>query len=294
MGRTFWTVVLAVPLVLVTGVAVRSTVHHNHVADERAQLIKTLWRGTLDVVCAGDSRAHQGFAPAAMRERLPGLAIGNFGFPSCRFTPAYMAAVRATLKSAGARRAVVLGISAHALTRTEEKDEFIQESTRPRHEVLARLAMGDFLEFFAPVDVGLFAGTGQPGFARERHADGWFATRVSSPVPHSWPPDGPLYGGAKVDPRTVADMADAIRRFTAEGIRVVALRMPLPKKGAEREEREMGLDERALARAVEEAGGRWVPVDLPAHRTYDGSHLDRDSAWSFSRDVVAPAVARSF
>ena len=66
--------------------------------------------------------------------------------------------------------------------------------------------------------------------------------------------------------------------------------MPVSPAMRELEGELSGFDLQAFVDVFEEAGGIWVGLSQETYLSYDGSHLDRDVAIRFSRDVARRIV----
>jgi hypothetical protein len=256
---------------------------------------KMAWRACADLVLAGDSRTYVGVAPEGMRESRPGRRVLNFGFDNGAFTGAYLDAVERILDPASPHRTVVLGITPHALTLDAARDNWFERLRRtgaPRPHPL-KLKLSRLLDRFSePVPpekafLLLFDPESAPRHRREYRADGWMASRLTPEMPgkglevaSGWFREG------GVDEGMVAALIDRVERWTASRIRVCAFRPPIAPELAAFEDRAGRFDAAAFRKRFEAAGGLWVAIAPEAYRTYDGSHLDRDSALDLGRQLA--------
>jgi hypothetical protein len=68
-----------------------------------------------------------------------------------------------------------------------------------------------------------------------------------------------------------------------EGINIVAYRPPTSKGMKEIEDLLSGLDYTNLQIKLEAVGVNWISVNYEDYYSYDGSHIDRESALKLSR-----------
>jgi len=296
-----WVGLLTLPLVWFTGVAIprpREYVINSGCHPDRFWTQKAHWRHQqFDVVVTGDSRIYRCVSSDAMQEALPGYRIGNFGFDSVGYDQTYLVDAEQLVNSRSSKRTIVLGVSPWSLTRRASADNgFLQEKRRPAAEVAERLYLKPMLSFFRPVSVPEFLAAArkeqdsvsQPLYHQNHHADGWVASRLYPEAPES---ALALYqvnfANNPVDHGIENALFQTIRQWTQKGIRVFAFRPPATAAMVELENSSGGFDEKEFVLHLAEAGGQWLDFDVAAYHSYDGSHLDEDSARHFSRDLAA-------
>lgn len=294
--RTF---AAAIPLLILIGfIRLPDYQVDTGVSSERFWTMKTHWPPIFDVVIAGDSRVFRGLSPSAMNEIMPKHRIANFGYPLCGLTRAYLEAVEGKLDPTKRDKVIVLGVTPASLTsQTAEANGFLDEMRRPPGDVLMRLYFGELLRFFRPIERGTIAHAlrGQSPsvqYFQHFHADGWVATRLI--------PDDPqlqlkkyeeLFAANQVSPELVQELLLNVGRWSAHGIRLFAFRPPTTKAMVELENRLSAFDEKNLSERFEAAGGTWLTFDSARYYSYDGSHIDPDSARQLSRDLAAVLVS---
>jgi hypothetical protein len=254
------------------------------------------WHGCADLVLGGDSRTYVSVAPSVLRKNLPGRTVLNFGFDNAGFSREYLAALEAVLKPAAGRKTIILGITPHSLT-PDTRGRFQYRKTR-RHARVPFLSSGrpagspwfDNLTEPIPLEDAVFllaAPARVPRHQREYHADGWLASRLSPEEPENgfavarrW------YRNNRVDPSMVADLLDQVGAWAHQGIRVYAFRPPTTAAMIRFEDPLSGFDQESFIRQFEAAGGHWLDLDQTRYHTYDSSHLDRDAARAFTKDLA--------
>jgi hypothetical protein len=149
------------------------------------------------------------------------------------------------------------------------------------------------VRYFQPLTPSAFIGAAlrqrdAPRTLQTFHDDGWIESERTLPNPEeALAVYAKRLRDTSVDAGLIDALVDQTRRWSERGIRVFVFRPPTTDAVVALEDRMTGFDEPALARRVEDAGGRWLRFGNDGYRTYDGSHLDRESARRFSRDLAA-------
>lgn len=287
--RALWTLLLTGALV--AGVAARRPCPFLGAGPDQMWSAKLGWRHCADVVFAGDSRVGRGVAPAAVSAALPGRRVLNFAFVANGYTDAYLDDLPRVLRRQGGRPVLVLGITPRSLTQYASEDNgylhFRQNPPSWFGAGFPRLAHA-----LRPASIqelrNLLAGRPEPppDALFERHLDGWEAA-----VPRVRQPEAMLasyrqgFANWPVDPAVIDRLLDHVRRWSAEGIAVYAFRPPTCAAMIDLEDACSGFDEDAFVAAFAAAGGTWIPTPGDTYDCYDGTHLTRESAWAFSRDL---------
>lgn len=263
-----------------------------------------------DVVLAGSSRVCRGVSPRQLGRVLPGRRILNFGFHSCVLDRAYLDHCRRLLAGSPSGGVLVLGISPHTLIRRPNVRNLYAiwsvPEPRSRRQLcgprlkeplagLLRKALRPlrFLKAQAPGlladQVGSCPGRAQtePVIREGYRADGWLPTGVAGADPLDYVRRlESVYARYQVESGLVQEMLQAVRDFSAEGVKVFAFNPPTNQAMRELEARASGLGQAALINDFRAAGGVWLAIDEERFPAYDGSHLDRKSALNFSRHLA--------
>lgn len=260
----------------------------------RFYLQKTHLRTDPDLIVIGDSRTLRGVSPSAMAEPLPQLRIFNFAYNAGGLNREMYADAEERLNPDGRVRAVLIGVTPLALydakSRNTQYREFLD---KPADDIYIKLrfpAVVDFLQPRRPSDIVSAFLDIEPHtyYEQEFHVDGWIGSNRRPPAPRE---AFVLYrselAGRSMSKELIADLVEQTREWTSRGIRVFACRPPTSLEMEALEDSLTGFDERGLAESIQAAGGIWLPVAKDKYETYDGSHLRREEAQEFSRDLAA-------
>ncbi|OPY10232.1 MAG: hypothetical protein A4E68_00006 [Syntrophaceae bacterium PtaB.Bin095] len=257
---------------------------------------KTHSKNTYDIVVLGDSRVYRGVSPETMKDVLPGYRIFNLGYSSGSLSPLMLAESIKRLNKEG-KRIVILGITPHAMTPKAALDEqFRQEKNRTASEILENIYLAPFLGYFDPTTPIKFLEDirgKNKDYREEIYESGWIATSMN---PLS-PPEAigryeQIFADNRVSPVLVDNIMRQTETWSRERIRVFAFRPPTSPEMVDLESRLSGFDEEEFRQHFIRAGGIWIDVNQPGYRSYDHSHLDRDSAEALSR-LIAQAVVQA-
>lgn len=265
-------------------------------ARDRYWVLKTRrWGPEFDLVLMGDSRVYRGVSPARMKKVLRGWPIANFGFSAGSLSPVMCRAAEGLLEPNAEIRVVVIGVTPNCFTEQAARDEhYLQEKRRPYGEVLSRLYLHQVQYFFRSMmsrDTRTTAGANEEYAGREYFEefcdDGWVASRLE-------PADSTLalsaYAARFADDQVSRGLCEAlgaqVKDWSQRGIRVFGFRPPTTEAMADLEARLSGFDQSWFVARFKEAGGIWLNFDRTRYHSYDGSHLEKESAQLFSGDLA--------
>src|SRR5690606_5472556 len=153
--------------------------------------------------------------------------------------------------------------------------------------------LAEWLEFFEPWQLQPLlrtlrgASASNVVRASEFHPDGWVATDWTPPQPTMMVESYRYqFRDNRVSEEATARLLERVRHWTQRGIAVVGIRPPTPPEMEVVENTLGGFDEPDFAASFEEAGGDWIRADDARYTTYDGCHLDRESAVRYSNDIA--------
>lgn len=241
-----------------------------------------------DVVIYGDSRIYRGVSPAHITEET-NLSAYNFGYSSGSMSSQMLEFASSHLDHSN-RPVFILGISPHSLTKDAMKDEqFLQEDGRSALEVLKRKKLAGFMSIFDPIRPSdLFAkGANQD----QLNEGGW----MSNPGNEIDTLNGlehyrKVLTDNPIVPEAVEDMLSFVTELSSKGVRVIGFRPPTMSSMEALENDLLNFDQMDLAKRFEEHGGEWLNFDLNEFQTYDGSHLQKESAIFLSKKLAEKLI----
>ncbi len=262
--------------------------------------MKLEWHHTADIVLVGDSQVYRGLDPSVFAATWGGRAL-NFGFSGAGLDARYLDAVERVLDPASSPPVVVLAVSPWSLTpRAAGPNGFtaaLEEQRRSSLPAVWLQRLDSVTHRLRPAPLEVLPAehtatrAAAESYRQEFRPDGWVASEQSPPqITRGLESVRANHAHAnRVDPAILAAVQDRIRRWTGRGWHVVVF-VPPGAPEVDRLARDLaGFDARAVARAVVDAGARWVDVGPDAFETYDGIHLTRASAVRLSRHLATAA-----
>ena len=265
----------------------------NQLQADRFWIMKAQNKSKYDVVILGDSRTYRGVSPTEMAAHLPNMRIFNFAFSSGSLNPEIFNAGYQLLDEGSKNKVIVLGVTASSLLPLYEKNEqYRQEHNRPRSSYFERVFVNSLLQNFLPFDHDalLQSVTGKkrnhPLYISEYKNDGWVA---SNKIPEDTTEQLWQYRDElkryKVKPELVSALLKQTTEWKAQRITVIGFRPPTTQGMQQLEDELSNLDYTQFAKDFEAAGGKWVSVDRAQYHSYDGSHLNEESAIRLSKTL---------
>ena len=286
--RTVRALLLAIILIIIMGSLRPNTTSGMY--EKKYWATKVGWQNYADVVITGDSRVLGGISPGKMKETLTNRCIVNYGFASNLYDSQYLDSVETVLKEESENKTIILGITPHSLT--EDPDitgQFVALKSLSKQDIFIHMHFAAIMSFFEYMSyrdalLGIFPGLASSHTHKELFADGWLA--------YSKKPSGKkkelkkymkIYERCHVTQKMIDNLLGHVTRWTESGINVYGFLVPTCKEMVELEEQYSGLNLPEFKEAFQNAGGNWIEVDPTAYDSFDGSHLQRESAVELSK-----------
>lgn len=289
--RTYKTLLLA--SVLITAMGLLRPNKLLGMYEKRFWATKITWRDYADVVITGDSRVLGGISPGRMQKTLTDRRIVNYGFASNLYVPEYLDGVEETLKRQSDKKTIILGITPHALTEDPDiTDQFIELKSLSKRDVFIDIHFAAVMSFFnymsfRDVMLGIFPGLAKSHTRKELFADGWLAYSKNPPGEKKELKNyRRIYQRCQISQKMIENLMDYISMWTKSEIKVYGFLVPTCTQMVELEKKLSGFNLAEFEVAFKEAGGIWIQIDQTAYESFDGSHLQRESALELSQDLA--------
>lgn len=254
---------------------------------------KTFAPAKYDVVLMGDSRVYRGISPEIMASQLQDFRILNFAYSNGGLNPVMFEAAEKKLADNKKPKVIVMGISANTVNGfSVGNEQFQQELNRPREEILERLYLNPLLYWFSATSPEKIKNHIQPTenstyYRNEYHLNGYvesekFPADTMEAIP-SYTDD---FTHFKVSDKYLSELFKQVADWHKKGITIIGFYPPvsLPMKNLEES---LGLfDAEKIKTGIKNAGGYWIELDPSNYKTYDGSHLNIESAEKLSRKIA--------
>lgn len=254
---------------------------------------KTFAPAKYDVVLMGDSRVYRALSPETMESHLPGLRVLNFAFSNGGLNPVMFEAAEKKLAQNDHPKIIVLGVTANSITGySAENQQYIQELTQPREEVLERIYLNPVRYWFSSTSPEklkqYFLGKADSAYYRNTYFMDGYVESEKYPVDttaaiSSYIDDFKNY---KVDSVHLQVLFDQVEKWTNDGFTVIGFVPPVSMPMRELEY-SLGLfDEAKIKAGFEKVTGHWFDINPAKYKTYDGSHVSVESAQKLSEELA--------
>jgi len=250
---------------------------------------KTFAPAHYNVVIMGDSRVYRGLSPEVVESHLPGLKVLNFAYSNGGLNPTMFDAAEKKLAQNKKPKVVVMGISANTITDySAGNQQYLQELTRPREEVLERIYLNPLRYWFSATSPEKlkqhFSKKEEKAYYRNRYFMDGYVESEKYPVDTttaiaSYIDDFTNY---KVDSLHMDAIFKQVEKWTNAGIMVIGFTPPVSQPMQMLEDTLGLFNEDVIKSGIEKASGHWIDINPNQFKTYDGSHLTIESARQLS------------
>ncbi len=288
----FVLVVVAVTALTLT----RSDDSVQSIENKRYWIWKTHSEETYPVVFAGDSRVFRGIAPAEF-ENVTAMGAINLGYSSNGFHPQYLDFLEERLDKSVDKPVIVLGISAHSFSRNGSGSyAYRAEVNRKKEEIMQYMNLYQLSKLFSPLQLLETLGIEEKNNFRANyhikyHFDGWMESywdrrdTTNSDISYKV-----IFNNNQFNEDAVGILYRQVEKWTEEGITVAAYRSPTTHAIRVLEDSLSGFKIGPFRQELLESGVHWIEVDRSKYQTYDGNHLESESAKQFTRDLAVEIV----
>jgi hypothetical protein len=295
--RTFRTLMLAGTLVVIMG---SSRPDNNHgLYPNEYWVRKAEWEKCADIAMAGDSRVLCGLSPGEMQKHFPGKRIYNYGYGSAWFSKEYMDKVGGLLDPNGQDKTIILGISPHSLiTHEADAGNFGEVRSMSYRDRFMQIHFAGLIRFFDPLTFssaidGTFPSLAESHTERSFCPDGWLAVhKVPDSIAKTLRNYKLYYEAGQADPENIDNLIEYVEGWVGQGISVYGFVPPTCREMYELETAMSGFDEEDFIRRFENAGGVWIYIEPVSYHSFDGSHLQDDSAIQLTNDLCEKIIKK--
>lgn len=290
--RIFWTGVAVLALILILPLILPDPPDKNW-RQRKFWIEKTHGKKTFDIVIGGDSRIYRAVSPSHMNEVLKDKTIINMGYPAAGFRQPLFETLERRLSKEEDQPIIILGITPRSLTETAAKnEELVQELKRGWGEIFSASRLEKYRPFFASrISVqSLTEAKNAAIFHEEFHSTGWVATWVDKAgfAESQLQQYIDIFQNEKVSVPVARELITAVNEWSKKGYKVFGFFPPTSEKMVEIENSASGLNRKVLAENFTAAGGIWIEIESKErYFTYDGEHMDKNTAIIFSKDLAS-------
>ncbi|MCY1723534.1 hypothetical protein OU798_24495 [Prolixibacteraceae bacterium Z1-6] len=260
---------------------------------------KTFDKNKYEIVVCGDSRIYRGISPDHMKEILSGYKIINLGYGSAGYGDIMLNEINKRIDFESKKSMVILGITPLSLTHEGEMNWHLRtELATKKEELIELLYFKKISQFFIPFTFSEMEkhvkGKDFYTSKKQEYLDGgWVATYEEKPWEiAALKSYSTRFINNQVLESNINRLVKATGEWTEKGIQVFAFRPPTTEKMVALEDSLSGFNESNIRERLENKGAIYLDFEMDKYTTFDGSHLQKESAIRFSKDL-ANAIANN-
>lgn len=259
------------------------------------------------VIFYGDSRTFNGISPKIVSKALQQPSF-NFAFSSGGMNDRMMKFIDSRIDKKS-KAVIVLGITPYSLTenaRANESYNEYQKKFRDKGNNMLISPHGPALYEIITMPTKRILSVGAThngkyvkgkGYIKHYHDDGWVETTVTGDTSKSIKQTLEMYEkrdfhNNPISQASIDETLTYIRKWSKEGIIVLAFRPPTCKAMEEIEESKTKFSSFKIEDKIREHGGIYINLPRSGWLSYDASHLDADSAKRLS-ELIGNAILQS-
>jgi hypothetical protein len=245
-----------------------------------------------NIVIAGDSRVLRDLSPLELgREIGLNYKITNFGFSFTGLNSLMYPEIEKKLLADDSFRMILIGIGPRMFLESLSGNP---EMVSYREASWFKVITAQLNKYLIPTSFPLafnnikraWSGTPLHGFFEEEREHGWLAG-WRYPLDENRAEEFYLntFKKEKVSSTIINATFKQLKVWRQKGIRVVGFRPPISPRIYQIEQQLSNFDERDFVAKWRANGGDWLDMPMVGYKTYDGSHLEVESAIKFSRAI---------
>jgi len=277
---------------LILSVLFRSVPTNSQASYEKLFADKTHTKEKFNILVAGDSRIYRGISPWVIENELPGNDVLNFGYSSLGYTDYIFKYINEKLDTSNNRPVViVLGITPYSFTPDAGmNNHHYQELSRTKSDVYQRRYINPLLSVFDPVKPDRLLKSKKndsSGFFVYYEYRGWVSSDIR---PYDTTAALASYQKVFNENQVTAEMKnnllEQVKKWTNKGYYIFGFRVPSTYHMVQLENELSGYREIEFQKSFSEAGGIYLKFENKYYQSYDGSHLNRESAIKLSAQLA--------
>lgn len=253
---------------------------------------KTFAPPKYNVVIMGDSRVYRGLSPEIIESHLPGMKVLNFGYSNGGLNPTMFDAAEKKLAQNDNPKIIVLGISANAITDySAGNQQYEQELNRPREEIFERIYFNPLRYWFSATSPeklkNHFSEQKETAYYHNTYFMNGYVESDKYPVDTTEAIQHYIddYTNYKVTPEKLEALFYQVKKWTDAGIIVVGFVPPISQPLRMLEDTLGKFNKTKIKEGFENVSGYWIELNPAKYKTYDGSHLEIESARRLSNET---------
>ncbi len=254
-----------------------------------------------NVVFGGDSRIYRGISTKAFTKQFNSkITAYNFGYSSAGFSKDYLNFLETKLDSSANLKVIVLGITPHSLTPNgllnEDLEIFTNISNFKKYQ---GLYLSPILKHFSPYQPSelknsLFKEDIPNYYQQKYNPDGWVASnKIPGDTSEAITSYLTVFNENKVDESAINGLIQQVKYWNTKGVSVFGFRPPTTTEMRTIEDSLSGFNDELIILSFKKVGGKWIELDSKKFKSYDGSHLRKESAEELS-EILGKEIVKAY
>lgn len=250
------------------------------------------------IIIAGDSRTYRGISPQEISKNLKYEAL-NLGYSSAGFSELIFKIINEKLDTSSKTKIIILGITPWSLTPEANKNEHLtQELSRKHEEILADKYFFKIKNSFPALSPKFIfnkfiINKYHNNYQQEYMPNGWIASWYLEQNKYLALEDYvKTFKNNTVSKDIINNLNNQVKIWTSKGIKVYGF---FPPSSFDMEVLENNLSGFSRTNFINEfinSGGLWLNVSKN-YTSYDGSHLEKNSAIKLSNEIAKLILANT-
>lgn len=255
---------------------------------------KTHGEDKFDLLVIGDSRVYRGVSADTVVADLEGWNGMNLGYSSTGLDSFYLDFAASKLKPKG-KRIIIVGLSPYAFSYDAVGNwhykQVRDESWSTTYKHIHLYPYMKYVNPYSPTEIAdyLRGIKNRPKYYQTPKPDGWVKSdkRPADQENGLWAYEQNYKNNEKavVSESIIAAFMQKVKQWTKEGIHVIGFRPPTTRIMVEIEDKYSKFDHMKVRNAFIESGGLWIDFNSKDFYSYDGSHLQYQSAIKLSKEL---------
>ncbi len=253
-----------------------------------------------NVIIAGDSRVYRNISPKIIGDNL-NLKAFNLGFSSAGFSQPLFDLIEDKLAQKGERKIIILGITPYSLTKKAGYNRHLRRLQKiKKEEIIENLYLMNFKNLFtvtSPIKLWnkvFLHNNYKNNYQQIFHIDeGWVESWYIKPNENkALASYKKTLSETKIDSTLISNLYNKIKQWREQKILVYGYINPVTDSLKKLERELLKFNDVDFIKRFKNAGGKWIYLK-GNYTTYDGSHLDKESARRLSLEI-AREIKKSF
>ncbi|MCF6365178.1 MAG: hypothetical protein L3J35_03155 [Bacteroidales bacterium] len=284
-------ITIIVSLIFASAVAI---ITDNKIDDEAYKALfvhKVRTSEKYDIIIAGDSRIYRGISSKIIGGKLKSSAI-NLGFSSGGHSNLLFDLIDKRINLNSKEKIIILGITPLSLSKKASENGHIKRILKKKkEEILEYKYLFPVKNFFAPTSPAqIRKNLTEKGFNKYHQEfyieDGWVASWYDSPFPyHALESYKKTFSETEISREVINNLYLKVKEWKSKGIKVYGFFVPSSINMEELEKNVGKFKPDTFLRGFFNAGGLWINIEN-SYESYDGSHLNKESAIRLSEEVA--------